>query len=554
MVFDLVRSLELLYVSCRKYANRKIGLFTRCAFDYTTAGNLLMDIEGIRPRSRRRDRPAPITPVAPSTDRSNTHTSTNSVSAEVASSEVIHDGILDGITTLDSVETEPLFKKSSKRSKRKIILWAIFVAIVLALCAGGFLGWRAYANLHKAFHGTTTIPALQKAAINPNLLDGEGDGRVNILLMGIGGPGHDGADLTDTLVVLSVDPVNNTAAMLSVPRDLWVKQPVNYFGAYQKINAAYESGKYKQLGKIDASNTNAEAVQAGFSTIDTVMKTVLDVQINYHVLVNFEAFRQAIDTVGGVTVDVPTALVDPTMAWENSWNPVLAPAGVQDMNGIKALLYARSRETTSDFARSQRQRQVLIALKDKILNAGTLSNPLKIEGLMNAFGDNIYSDLSTNGAVRLYSIMQKVQDETIASIGLTDEPHKLVTTDRINETSVVRPIAGFENYDAIHQYVRSQLQDGYLLKERAPIAVLGATQIGSDATAATLKSYGYNVVSSGIAATTPTEPVLVDLSNNKSPFTRHYLEARYDIKAVKSLPKGVSIGTSAARFVIIDTK
>ncbi len=244
------------------------------------------------------------------------------------------------------------------------------------------------------------------------------------------------------MMVLSVDPVNNTATMLSIPRDLWVQQPVNYFGSTQKINAVYESGKYHYLGHNDDSNANAAAVQAGFQNVDQVMKTVLGVNINYHMLVDFQAFRQAIDTVGGITVDVPTALVDPTMEWENNWNPILAPAGVQQMDGVKALLYARSRETTSDFARGERQRQIIVALKDKVLTAGTLSNPAKIDALMNAFGDNVYSDMSTQGATRLFSIMKKIGDNKINSIGLTDPPHQLITTDHVGTTSVDRPIAG----------------------------------------------------------------------------------------------------------------
>jgi LCP family protein required for cell wall assembly len=433
--------------------------------------------------------------------------------------------------------------------KRLLLRTAVTVA-VLGFSVGGFLSWKAYSKLHKVFRGTSTVAALSSKKVTPNLLKGEGDGRVNILLLGIGGPGHDGPDLTDTIVVLSVDPVNNTASMLSIPRDLWIKQPVNYFGAEQKINAAYESGKYHYLGKLNPSSANAAAVEAGFSSIDQAVKNVLDVNVNYHLLVNFQAFRQAINTVGGVTVDVPTPLVDPTMAWENHNSPILAPAGVQQMDGVKALLYARSRETTSDFARAQRQRQILVALKDKMLTAGTLSNPAKIDGLMNAFGDNVYSDLSTQGASRLVSIMKKVSDNKISSLGLTDEPHKLVTTDHVGSTSVVRPLAGFNDYTAIQAYVHSQLPDGYLLKEHASITVLGPTTASSQATAALLKEYGYNVTTTGTAPSSLGTTV-VDLSRGKDPFTRHYLETRYKVKAVTSLPSGITLPGSGTNFVII---
>lgn len=447
--------------------------------------------------------------------------------------------------------------KHKRRMRRGRFMLGLRIAgavVTLFILTGGFLVWKGYAKFHKVFHGTTTVAALSKKTVAPQQLKGEGDGRVNILLLGIGGPGHDGPDLTDTIVVLSVDPVNNTASMVSVPRDLWVDMPVNYFGKQQKINAAYESGKYHYIGKLDSSNQNAAAVEAGFNSVDTTLKQVLGVNINYHVLVNFQAFRQAIDTVGGVTVDVPTPLIDPTMAWENHNSSILAPAGVQQMDGVKALLYARSRETTSDFARAQRQRQILVALKDKVLSAGTLSNPAKIDGLMNAFGDNVYSDLSTQGATRLVSIMKKVSDSKVNSIGLTDEGHKLVTTDHVGSISVDRPIAGFGNYGDIQAYVRSQMPDGYLVKESAPVVVLAPTATAATADAARLATYGYNVVTSAAGTSTSATPVLVDLSKGKDPYTLHYLETHFNTHAVKQLPPGVTLTAPSAKFVIIEPK
>jgi len=80
---------------------------------------------------------------------------------------------------------------------------------------------------------------------------------------------------------------------------------------------------------------------------------------------------------------------------------------------------------------------VLVALKDKVLTVGTLSNPTKIDGLLNAFGDNVFSDMSTKGASRLVDIMRQVSDSKIASVSLADKPHQLVTTDQIGGTSVV---------------------------------------------------------------------------------------------------------------------
>ncbi|QQS17915.1 LCP family protein [Candidatus Saccharibacteria bacterium] len=416
----------------------------------------------------------------------------------------------------------------------------------------GALFWRGYSSIQKVFQGTNTVAALSAEKVAPELLKGEGDGRVNILMMGVGGQNHPGGDLTDTLMVLSVDPVNKKAAMLSVPRDLWVKMPVNYFGSYQKINAAYSSGKYKYLGNNDTSNNDQRAVMAGFASASDAVSGVLGITINYSVLVDFQAFEQAVNTVNGVTLDVKEQLYDPTMAWENANNAVLAPAGLQSMDGKRALMYARSRETSSDFARSERQRQLLVALKQKVLTLGTLSSPAKIDGLLNAFGDNVRTDLSTQAANRLVSIMRDINDNDIASLSLTT-PQNLVTTDRVGDASVVRPKAGFNMYSDIQTYVRMQLQDGYLLKERANVYIITTTEKIRLHTVETLSGYGYAVSGSSTSQHLPVGATIVDLTDGAKPYTQHYLQDRYGIAAVRELPRGITVPVGVQFAILIGT-
>ena len=451
----------------------------------------------------------------------------------------------------------PRYKPHKRPTKpvRGRFRWARFVlrtGMVLGailVLTGGYIFWRGYTNLHKVFHGTGTVAALSAKKISPDLLKGEGDGRVNVLLLGIGGQYHPGGDLTDTMIVLSVDPVNKTAAMLSIPRDMWIKMPVGFFGAYQKINAAYSSAKYAYLGRVDLASTNEQAIEAGFHSVDQAVSDVLGININYHVLVNFQAFKQAVDSVSGVTVDVKTELYDPTMAWENGNNPVLAAVGVQHMDGNQALNYARSRETSSDFARGERQRQLLVALRDKVLTLGTLSNPAKLTSLMDAFGSNVNTDLSTEAASRLFTILKGIPSNDIASLSLTD-PVSLVTTDHVGNISVVRPKAGFSTYSDIQAYVRSQLKDGYLVKENASVYIVGATDELRTQTEQTLKEYGYTVAGSSVAAQVPTGMTIVDMSKGAAPYTLHYLQDRYGLAAITSLPTGIKV-PNGTQFVII---
>ncbi|MDB5164393.1 MAG: LytR family transcriptional regulator [Candidatus Saccharibacteria bacterium] len=434
---------------------------------------------------------------------------------------------------------------------RRVALRSAAAGMALIIITGGILVSQGYLKLHKVFKGGTVTAAALKSNVDPNLLKGEGSGRVNILLLGRGGGSHEAPDLTDTLMLASVDPVNHTSTLLSIPRDLWVDIPGQ--GA-MKLNAAWETGEFRYLGKVAPGSTNHNAIQAGFDEVDQTIESVLGVTINYNMMVNFQAFQQAVDTVNGVSVNVPTDLVDPTMAWENNGSSVLAKAGVQAFDGKHALIYVRSRETTSDFARSQRQRSVMLALKSKVATAGTLSSPLKISGLMSAFGNNVQTDLSLNNASRLYSITKGVSDSKVASISLADANTGFVTTSNMNGQSVVIPKAGLFKYDAIQAYVRSQLKDPYIVKEKAKILVLnGSSSPGmAAAKAAELKSYGYNVIGTGDApGNSWPQTAVVNLSlGDKAKYTKHYLEQRFNVTATKSLPDK-TIQTNGADFVII---
>lgn len=438
---------------------------------------------------------------------------------------------------------------ATRRRFRRLAFRGLAVTVVLAITLGGLLFSQSYLKLHKVFKGGTATAEALKPTVNPDLLKGEGSGRVNILLLGRGGGTHDAPDLTDTMMLVSIDPVNHTSTLLSVPRDLWVNVPNQ---GVMKINAAWETGVFKYLGKQTTGSTNRQAITAGFDMVDKTVGDVLGLSINYNVLVDFNAFKQAVDTVGGVNINVPADLVDPTMAWENANNPVLAKAGAQVFDGTHALIYARSRETTSDFARAERQRAMLVALKGKVATLGTLSNPLKLSGLLSAFGNNVQTDLSLSNASRLYDILKNVDDTKVTSVGLSDAPTPHVTGGNINGQSIVLPKAGLFKYDDIQQFVRSQLKDPYIMQENAKILVLNGSTLSGLATIKgdQLKGYGYNVIGVGNTPNSGwTQTTLIDLTH-KNKYTKNYLEQRLSQKAANSL-NDTTIPTNGADFVII---
>jgi polyisoprenyl-teichoic acid--peptidoglycan teichoic acid transferase len=431
---------------------------------------------------------------------------------------------------------------------RRMATRSTAIAMVMLITLGGLLFSQSYLKVNKVFKGSAGTAAALNQNVKPELLKGEGRGRVNILLLGRGGGNHDAPDLTDTIMVASIDPINRTTTLLSLPRDFWVNVPDQ---GVMKVNAAWQSGHYSYLGKRASSN-DTKAVQAGFKTIDATIKDVLDIEIDYHVLVNFQAFKQAVDSVGGVNINVPTDLIDPTMAWENANNPLLAKAGLQSFDGHKALIYARSRETSSDFARGERQRALLLALKTKVVSVGTLSNPVKISKLVNAFGNNVQTDLSVNNANRLYGIMKGVKDTSVTSIGLADPANPLVTTGNMNGQSVVLPKSGLYKYAEIQNFLRSQLRDPYIMKEKAKVLVLNGTNIPgmASAKAEELKAYGYNVMGAQNAPSSGwTRTTLVDMTR-KHKYTKNYLEQRFGQHASNTIGD-TTIPTNGADFVII---
>jgi len=434
--------------------------------------------------------------------------------------------------------------KMKRRIKRTVLAFTILI-----LAGGVYFGYKLYHTQKKVLAGGGKSATVCSDDVDTSLLSKEGDSRINILLLGIGGPGHDGPNLTDTILLASVDPINDKAVLLSIPRDLWVKIPG--YGT-QKINAAYADA-------VDNSKSKTQAGQQtdGINELDKTLQPVLDgVKINYHVVLDFSAFKQMVDALGGVTVNVPETLYDPTIAWENHGNPYIARAGVQTFSGQQALLYARSRETSSDFARGERQRLLISAIKQKALSAGTFSNPFKISNLLDSLGQNVYTDFSASDIKCLYKQISTVPSSGIQSLDFVTPPNQLLTTGNINGLSVVKPLAGIGDYDDIHTYLHQSLKDGLLTKENASVAIYNATGTAGLASdeADTLKEYGYNVtkIDSAPNATDPQTTVLVDLSKGVDKYTKHYLEGRLGVTAVSKVPSDFGITPPlGAKFVII---
>lgn len=451
------------------------------------------------------------------------------------------------VSAIDMTIEEDISKKrfgKVKKSKKKIII-SLIIVLLLLMGGAGYWVWNKANSVFKGGGNSAII----NGEIDPSKLKGEGDGRINILLLGKGGEGHDGADLTDTILIASIDPINDKAGLLSIPRDLYVKAPGT---GSTKINAVYALTKQAAISK---GKSQKQAEEDGINAIESMVQTVTGISMHYHAMVDFTGFEKAIDTVGGITVNVKEPLYDATMAWENNGNPILAPAGQQIMNGRKALMFARSRHGSArgDFDRSERQRLIIVALRDKIFSAGTYSNPVKISRLINDFGSHIGTNLSIDEIMKLYNIGQKIDGNKTTSLGLVDPPNDFLTTSNINGLSVVVPKAGLNNYTAIQAFVRNNLKDGFIEKENPSIVVYNGTPSPGLAKekADILKSYGYNVISvQDYQDKTVQQTILIDLKKRDTKYTKRYLELRYITSATTRIPDGLSVSENAD-FVII---
>lgn len=443
---------------------------------------------------------------------------------------------------LDGVDR---YAKKAQRRKRLKMATSAFLILLL-------VGFAGYGYLRKIFGGGGGAAALEQN-VDPSKLRGEGDGRVNILLMGRGGIGHDGADLTDTMIVVSIDPINKEAGIVSIPRDLYVTVPD---AGAMKINSVFYTGKTQYLNNATDSSgdTQRKAEEKGFELAQNTVQEVLGIPIHYHGMVDFKGFKKAIDTVGGVDINVPTSVYE-NMLIDGQPYTLNVKKGQKHMEGYEALAYARSRHTSTngDFDRSERQRLMIVALKDKILSAGTFSNPAKMAQLVDNFGDHVETDFSITDMSRLYELSKEIDSSKISSLNLVTPPNDFLTTSNIGGLSVVLPRAGADDYKEIHNYIRNTLKDGYIKNENANIMVLNGTQREGVATekADELKSYGYNI---GTVDNAPTKnyanTIIVDLRGGQKKYTKRYLEQRFGITAVDGLPDK-TIQPGNADFVII---
>ncbi len=417
----------------------------------------------------------------------------------------------------------------TKFSPVKFIAWVLvgmtFTLFVCGALGAGFYFFdtiRAYtanANLPNISAIVADLPTqaqpMPTIAPPPNVAEGE---RINVLLLGIDRrEDEDGPWRTDTMIVATFDPKTKTGGMLTIPRDLYVPIPAPGAGENRSNTANFygDSSKYPGGGPALAKKT----IEYNFA-----------IPIHYYVLVDFGGFRRVIDALGGIDIDVPHAIDDPEFPTEDYGIMHLQiPAGPQHMDGETALRYARSRKSTSDFDRSKRQMQVILAARDKALKMNAIAQAPQ---LFAQLSDAIETDMPPEQMLALAPVVAQVRPDNIKSrsIDLTMSYEIRLNTG----ADVLWPDR--EKIGALIQEMFSTPQASAavsispLKSEAARITILNGTR--KDGLAAMAKRYlnenGFNVVQISNAEKRDYDnTVLVDLAGK--PATLDWLSQRFNV-------------------------
>lgn len=330
--------------------------------------------------------------------------------------------------------------KNDVRTRKKIAL-GITCAILLL---GGFLVFRVV----KLFSSISTQSVLWGTPIPK-------EKKVfSVLMMGYGGAGHDGAYLTDTVMVVRLDLEKHTMLVISIPRDVWVHIPTGSSDEkfYRKVNSVYQTGLFKQ--NYPAVPQKYAGEQGASNLVKEVVGNIMGFKIDNYVALDFDGFKKAVNTLGGVDITVEKAFTDmeypldgkeedlcgidptdtvkfeelekiatesPEVAYPCRYEQLHFEAGRQHMNADTALKFVRSRhslEDGGDFGRARRQQLFLDALRDRVLSIGFIP---KIIPLMDDLEKNLRTDISLELLNKFIGEASNFQDYTSNQIVLTTD-------------------------------------------------------------------------------------------------------------------------------------
>lgn len=371
-------------------------------------------------------------------------------------------------------------------------------------------------------------------------LNGEENGRINILLLGVGGEEHNGGNLTDTIMIASIDPKENEAALLSVPRDLYVQIPNT--NTNTKINAV------KSFGDNNKKRDGVELLKQ-------VIKEISGMNMDYYVELNFKGFMDIIDGLGGIDVYLDESINDPVYPdFENGYDPFYISKGHHHLDGATALKVARSRHSKmGDFDRIKRQQMIVKASKQKIYEKYSKLDITAFKDIVVSLGDNLRTDIQPKEIPRFYKIVKNIQNHKISAATIDTKNYLdrsymdlgyTLSTKSGNYEEIKSLSANIFKVDLTEENKELIKKEGANIEIRNGTGTLDlANKVAGD-----LEELGYRIINSTNINSPDFNGVLIyDNSKNLKPITSKFLKEKF-AAAIEVLPVSES---TRADFVII---
>lgn len=442
-----------------------------------------------------------------------------------------------------------LLDRSSDRKPRRILRLLLTLIILAILGLGLVVFFRASDLSNKIFVGQKTtffqkIKDIFRGGSGNVKLVGEDLGQINILLLGIGGEGHDGPYLTDTMMLAQIRPDTGQISLISIPRDYLVSLPEN--SGQQKINAAFALGYTKHHDWNE-----------GGQWAEQVVENISGLKIPYFAVVDFAGFEEAINQVGGVDVNVERTFTDYTYPDSHSGYlpPITFSQGWQHMDGTKALQFARSRHAPgpegSDFARSQRQQKIIEAFKEKAINLNLITDSGKINNLLSIFANHFHTNISPGELYRVYQLVKERNLSSTLSLSLDPSTH-LICPQILPENGayVLEPCEGKTAGD-VKNFFKNSFTLGKIYSEKSVVWMANST---TDKTAYTradnqLKDTGLTLWE--VPYNLQALPQTIFYQANPKPATAEFLKNTLNATEVTLPPPGFKVDKSKVDIIVI---
>lgn len=487
----------------------------------------------------------PETPTQPDTTQATTNITEDFLSPTQVFDFDEKSGELKAAKSSTTVKPSKQKVKKPMSKARKIIIWAIIIIILLV--AGGLTWAILWGNdiIAKITGGQGNVFDLVFPTETYEPLKIDANGRTNILAFGTSGYNmegdegegtHDGAQLTDSIMVISLDQETGDTAMLSLPRDLKASPTCTATG---KINEVY------WCNNMDGTNE-----QAGAEALMAEVGDILGIDFQYYAHINWGSLVQIVDTLGGITITLDEDITD------YYYTGVVFEAGTEyTINGEQALGLARARHGTAsgDFSRGASQQKILIGIKDKIFEKDLSITDLL--SLASTLGDNLRTNFSIEEIKTIAHLSSEFDLNNMRQVSLID-PEYLVTTGTINGISYVLPVGGVGYYNNIQNHVAKMFSSDPRSYEDYNILVLNATETPGLASTekATLEKAGYdNIYIDDAPEGEYLEGYTLYSTVDTAPGTKKLLEKQYSTTAQPAdiLPANIS---SDYDFILIINK